>query len=178
LRRTGATEIGESGAPGTSQARRLGRVTRYTGGRNSNPASSVVAAVAGRTISNPQTSSSTTSIRQPISHRAHSHDEIPTAPYGSVFMSSPEHAFRDSSPAEAVASRRSQFTYRHLSQMAAYNTSCPLRVVAHIDLDCFYAQAEMVRLGVAEDRPLAVQQWFVCRVLLAPAFCDFSLPRD
>ncbi|SPQ19749.1 24fce263-bd86-4799-8f72-74119293c5e9 [Thermothielavioides terrestris] len=74
-------------------------------------------------------------------------------------MSSPEHAFRDSSPAEAVASRRSQFTYRHLSQMAAYNTSCPLRVVAHIDLDCFYAQAEMVRLGVAEDRPLAVQQW-------------------
>jgi DNA polymerase eta len=43
--------------------------------------------------------------------------------------------------------------------MASYSTSCPLRVVTHIDLDCFYAQAEMVRLGVPEDQPLAVQQW-------------------
>jgi DNA polymerase eta len=45
--------------------------------------------------------------------------------------------------------------------MASYITSCPLRVIAHIDLDCFYAQAEMVRLGVPEDQPLAVQQWCV-----------------
>ena len=37
--------------------------------------------------------------------------------------------------------------------------TCPLRVIAHIDLDAFYAQCEMVRLGVAEDQPLAVQQW-------------------
>lgn len=43
--------------------------------------------------------------------------------------------------------------------MASYNTSCPLRVVAHLDLDCFYAQVEMVRLGIPEDKPLAVQQW-------------------
>ncbi|KAF4512688.1 hypothetical protein G6O67_000037 [Ophiocordyceps sinensis] len=35
----------------------------------------------------------------------------------------------------------------------------PLRVVAHIDLDAFYAQCETVRLGIPEDRPLAVQQW-------------------
>ncbi|POR35720.1 N-acetyltransferase eso1 [Tolypocladium paradoxum] len=45
------------------------------------------------------------------------------------------------------------------SQLASYSTSNPLRVIAHIDLDAFYAQCEMVRLGVAEDRPLAVQQW-------------------
>jgi nucleotidyltransferase/DNA polymerase involved in DNA repair len=33
-------------------------------------------------------------------------------------------------------------------------------VIAHIDLDAFYAQCEMVRLGVPEDKPLAVQQWY------------------
>ncbi len=55
--------------------------------------------------------------------------------------------------------KKSQFTYRHLAQLAAYSTGCPLRVVAHIDLDAFYAQCEMVRLGVSADQPLAVQQW-------------------
>ncbi|KAK4153706.1 N-acetyltransferase eso1 [Chaetomidium leptoderma] len=74
-------------------------------------------------------------------------------------MSSSQHSFRGSSPAIALAQRRSRFTYRNLTQMASYNTACPLRVVAHVDLDCFYAQAEMVRLGVPEDQPLAVQQW-------------------
>ncbi|KAH6855286.1 hypothetical protein B0I37DRAFT_53007 [Chaetomium sp. MPI-CAGE-AT-0009] len=74
-------------------------------------------------------------------------------------MSSPRRSFRDSSPAGPLAHKQSQFTFRNLSQMASYNTSCPLRVVTHIDLDCFYAQAEMVRLGVPEDQPLAVQQW-------------------
>ncbi|RDA88941.1 hypothetical protein CP532_0662, partial [Ophiocordyceps camponoti-leonardi (nom. inval.)] len=39
-----------------------------------------------------------------------------------------------------------------------YNPSNPLRVIAHIDLDAFYAQCEMVRLAVPEDKPLAVQQ--------------------
>ena len=53
--------------------------------------------------------------------------------------------------------------------MASYNTSCPLRVVAHIDLDCFYAQAEMVRLGVPEDQPLAVQQWWVVVPFAVPS---------
>ncbi|KAK0723721.1 hypothetical protein B0T21DRAFT_414094 [Apiosordaria backusii] len=66
---------------------------------------------------------------------------------------------RDSSPAGAPGRKRSQFTYRHLNQMTSYNTSCPLRVIAHLDLDCFYAQVEMVRLGIPEDKPLAVQQW-------------------
>lgn len=45
--------------------------------------------------------------------------------------------------------------------MATYSTSTPLRVIAHIDLDAFYSQCEMVRLGVDEDQPLAVQQWCV-----------------
>lgn len=67
--------------------------------------------------------------------------------------------FRESSPAGAPGRRRSRFTYRQLAQLASYSTSNPLRVIAHIDLDAFYAQCEMVRLGVAEGQPLAVQQW-------------------
>lgn len=34
-----------------------------------------------------------------------------------------------------------------------------MRVIAHIDLDAFYAQCEMRRLNIADDQPLAVQQW-------------------
>lgn len=30
-------------------------------------------------------------------------------------------------------------------------------MIAHIDLDAFYAQCEGVRLNIAEDQPLAVQ---------------------
>lgn len=33
------------------------------------------------------------------------------------------------------------------------------RCVAHVDLDCFYAQVEQVRLDISGDIPLAVQQW-------------------
>jgi DNA polymerase eta len=32
-------------------------------------------------------------------------------------------------------------------------------VIAHIDLDAFYAQCETVRLGLDPTKPLAVQQW-------------------
>lgn len=53
--------------------------------------------------------------------------------------------------------RQSRFTYKHLAQLGLSSTSCPLRVIAHIDLDAFYAQCEMVRLGVPESQPLAVQ---------------------
>ncbi|KAG6029262.1 hypothetical protein E4U41_000440 [Claviceps citrina] len=63
------------------------------------------------------------------------------------------------SPSDAGTARRSQFTHRQLGQLAFFNTSNPLRVIAHVDLDAFYAQCEMVRLGVPEDQPLAVQQW-------------------
>ncbi|KAI1501608.1 impB/mucB/samB family protein [Biscogniauxia marginata] len=67
--------------------------------------------------------------------------------------------FQISSPVHGSGRPRSQFTYRHLNLLASYSTSSPLRVVAHIDLDAFYAQCEMVRLGTPEDQPLAVQQW-------------------
>ncbi|KAI9649371.1 DNA-directed DNA polymerase eta rad30 [Ciborinia camelliae] len=68
--------------------------------------------------------------------------------------------FMPSSPLQTSPSRRkkSKFTYRNLAQLATYAGS-PLRVIAHLDLDAFYAQVEMVRLGIEEDKPLAVQQW-------------------
>ncbi|EEY15860.1 DNA polymerase IV [Verticillium alfalfae VaMs.102] len=71
--------------------------------------------------------------------------------------SSPQ--FRESSPLMGTRSPKSQFTYRQLSLLASYAVSSPLRVIAHIDLDAFYAQCEMVRLDTPEDQPLAVQQW-------------------
>ncbi|KAK4623983.1 N-acetyltransferase eso1 [Fulvia fulva] len=55
--------------------------------------------------------------------------------------------------------RRSKYTYKHLSTFAHSATNCPLRVIAHVDLDAFYAQCEMVRLDISPDQPLAVQQW-------------------
>ena len=64
------------------------------------------------------------------------------------------------SPSTAKHRRlKSRFNYKSLFQLANYYTTTPLRCIAHIDLDAFYAQCEMVRLGVPEDRPLAVQQW-------------------
>ncbi|KAG9234109.1 hypothetical protein BJ875DRAFT_441616 [Amylocarpus encephaloides] len=71
--------------------------------------------------------------------------------------------FQASSPLSTTDTRRrrSRFTYRHLAQLALSASTCPLRVIAHVDLDAFYAQCEMVRLGVAEDQPLAVQQWYI-----------------
>ncbi|KAI1420723.1 sister chromatid cohesion protein Eso1 [Xylaria sp. FL1777] len=74
-------------------------------------------------------------------------------------MSSPSPGFQVSSPADGVGRRKSQFTYRQLGLLASSSTSSPLRVIAHIDLDAFYAQCEMVRLGIDEEQPLAVQQW-------------------
>lgn len=53
----------------------------------------------------------------------------------------------------------SRFTYRQLQGLLQGSTATPLRVVAHIDLDAFYAQCEMVRLGTPRDIPLAVRQW-------------------
>ncbi|KAH6688902.1 impB/mucB/samB family protein [Plectosphaerella plurivora] len=73
-------------------------------------------------------------------------------------MSSSPH-FRESSPIHGYETRKSRFTYRQLSLLASYSTTTPLRVIAHIDLDAFYAQCEMVRLGIPKDQPLAVQQW-------------------
>jgi DNA polymerase eta len=55
--------------------------------------------------------------------------------------------------------RQSQFTYRQLQLLRQGSTATPLRVIAHIDLDAFYAQCEMVRLGTPKETPLAVRQW-------------------
>ncbi|GAA5967675.1 hypothetical protein JCM11641_005731 [Rhodosporidiobolus odoratus] len=49
-------------------------------------------------------------------------------------------------------------TYRHL-QGNNGGAANPLRVIAHVDIDAAYAAMEMARLGIAEDQPMAVQQW-------------------
>ncbi|RDW62217.1 putative DNA polymerase kappa [Coleophoma cylindrospora] len=67
--------------------------------------------------------------------------------------------FVASSPITGGRRRKSRFTYKQLAQLALSSTSTPLRVIAHVDLDAFYAQCESVRLGLPEDQPLAVQQW-------------------
>ncbi|EME84592.1 uncharacterized protein MYCFIDRAFT_203083 [Pseudocercospora fijiensis CIRAD86] len=74
---------------------------------------------------------------------------------------SSQNAFFSSSPVSPNArrARRSKYTWKHLHTLAHSATNCPLRVIAHIDLDAFYAQCEMVRLDVDPDQPLAVQQW-------------------
>ncbi|KAJ5495368.1 hypothetical protein N7539_000484 [Penicillium diatomitis] len=63
----------------------------------------------------------------------------------------------NASPHDAV--KRSRFTHRQLHLLRQGSTATPLRAIAHIDLDAFYAQCEMVRLGTPRDTPLAVQQW-------------------
>ncbi|KAK9239602.1 hypothetical protein V1525DRAFT_397887 [Lipomyces kononenkoae] len=53
----------------------------------------------------------------------------------------------------------SKFTYAQFDSLRKYSTTTPLRVIAHIDLDAFYAQCETVRLGLDPSCPLACQQW-------------------
>jgi DNA polymerase eta len=76
-------------------------------------------------------------------------------------MSSPAPNFA-SSPFSITSPRRipkSKFTYKQLHQLKSYSPQTPLRVIAHVDLDAFYAQCETVRLGIDPSLPLAVQQW-------------------
>ncbi|KIW71424.1 hypothetical protein PV04_03593 [Phialophora macrospora] len=84
--------------------------------------------------------------------------------------------FLASSPTTAGRRKKSRFTYKHLHLLAQSSTTCPLRCVALIDYDAFYAQCEMVRLGVAETQPLAVQQWQGLIAINYPAR-DFGLSR-
>jgi DNA polymerase eta len=84
--------------------------------------------------------------------------------------------FLESSPISGGRRRKSRFTYRHLNLLAQSSTSCPLRVIALIDYDAFYAQCEIVRLGVPEDQPLAVQQWQGLIAINYPAR-EFGLSR-
>lgn len=65
-------------------------------------------------------------------------------------MSSAQHEPRD---------QASKFTRRHLRQLSQYSTSCPLRVIALVDYDAFYAQCETLRLRLPPTQPLAVRQW-------------------
>jgi DNA polymerase eta len=62
---------------------------------------------------------------------------------------------------------KSKFTYRHLNALSSLTPpkENPLRYIPDvdlsrcvvlIDLDCFYAQVEQVRLGLPKDEPLAV----------------------
>jgi len=73
--------------------------------------------------------------------------------------SQPFVSFPHSAASARARGQRSRFTHKHLSLLSQSSTTGPLRVVAHVDLDAFYAQCEMVRLGVAADQPLAVRQW-------------------
>jgi DNA polymerase eta len=72
-------------------------------------------------------------------------------------MSSPQ-PFVLSSPTGGRR-RKSKFTYKQLNLLAQSSVNCPLRVIALIDYDAFYAQCESVRLGLPDDQPLGVQQW-------------------
>ncbi|KAF2725248.1 DNA/RNA polymerase [Polychaeton citri CBS 116435] len=76
-------------------------------------------------------------------------------------MTSSSPSFSLTSPISPAArrARRSRFTYKQLSTFSQCSPSSPLRVIAHIDLDAFYAQCETVRLGLDPSHPLAVQQW-------------------
>lgn len=56
-------------------------------------------------------------------------------------------------------SGESQFTRRDLQLLSQASTKSPLRVIALIDFDCFYAQCEGVRLGLPPSQPLGVQQF-------------------
>lgn len=58
-----------------------------------------------------------------------------------------------------VITSNSRYTYRHFHLLRQSSVTNPLRVIAHLDLDAFYAQCEVVRLGTPRNTPLAVQQW-------------------
>ncbi|KAM9588839.1 DNA polymerase iota-like isoform 2-T2 [Morphnus guianensis] len=47
----------------------------------------------------------------------------------------------------------------HSKSVSARSTAC--RVIVHVDLDCFYAQVEMIRNPELRDKPLGVQQKYI-----------------
>lgn len=84
--------------------------------------------------------------------------------------------FVNSSPVVGGRRRKSRFTYKQLNLLAQSSTSCPLRVIALIDYDAFYAQCESVRLGLPPEQPLGVQQWQGLIAINYPAR-EFGLNR-
>ncbi|KAL3473921.1 hypothetical protein BJX99DRAFT_188877 [Aspergillus californicus] len=85
-----------------------------------------------------------------------------------------------SSPPSSLESmhmkQHSRYTHRQFHLLRQASPASPLRVIAHIDLDAFYAQCEMVRLGTPRDVPLAVQQWDSLIAINYPAR-DFKITR-
>lgn len=63
----------------------------------------------------------------------------------------------------------SQFTRRHLELLGESSPESPLRVIALVDYDAFYAQCETVRLGLPPTEPLAVRQWNAVIAINYPA---------
>lgn len=71
---------------------------------------------------------------------------------------------------------QSRFTWRDFKNLSRYSKTCPLRTIALIDFDAFYAQCEIVRLGLPPTQPLAVQQ-FQFIIALNYAARAFGLKR-
>ncbi|KAG9240583.1 hypothetical protein BJ878DRAFT_483719 [Calycina marina] len=92
---------------------------------------------------------------------AHRMEDLPVQRDKSRSWAMSMNPFQASSALSGGIRKKSKFTYRNLAHLAALSTTCPLRVIAHVDLDAFYAQCEQVRLGIAADQPLAVQQWYI-----------------
>ncbi|KAL4877483.1 hypothetical protein BJY04DRAFT_127433 [Aspergillus karnatakaensis] len=80
-----------------------------------------------------------------------------------------------SAPSDSMRPR-SRYTYRQVHLLQQASPSSQLRVIAHIDLDAFYAQCEMVRLGTPRETPLAVQQWDSLIAINYPAR-EFGITR-
>ncbi|KAL2822199.1 hypothetical protein BDW59DRAFT_163959 [Aspergillus cavernicola] len=71
---------------------------------------------------------------------------------------------------------QSRYTHRQFHLLRQASAASALRVIAHIDLDAFYAQCEMVRLGTPRETPLAVQQWDSLIAINYPAR-EFKITR-
>ncbi|KAL4808748.1 DNA/RNA polymerase [Aspergillus unguis] len=82
------------------------------------------------------------------------------------------------SPASSNESikHQSRYNYRQLHILRQASPASQLRVIAHIDLDAFYAQCEMVRLGTPRETPLAVRQWDSLIAINYPAR-EFGITR-
>ncbi|KAL4925749.1 DNA-directed DNA polymerase eta [Aspergillus undulatus] len=77
---------------------------------------------------------------------------------------------------DSLKHAHSRYTYRHFHLLRQASPASPIRVIAHIDLDAFYAQCEMVRLKTPRETPLAVQQWDSLIAINYPAR-DFGITR-
>ncbi|KAL2868530.1 DNA-directed DNA polymerase eta [Aspergillus lucknowensis] len=77
---------------------------------------------------------------------------------------------------DSLRDKQSRYTLRQVHLLRQASTACQLRVIAHIDLDAFYAQCEMVRLGTPRQTPLAVQQWDSLIAINYPAR-EFGITR-